>query len=181
MRVRCIVLVGLALALRATAAAPPDADPGYAAWLRHSPLESERQRVLAAQLHGLRVEIEGDADDTLRAAAEEIQRGLAAMLPTLAWEGDEAIAARLSLCVTPDGPGEGYRLQGRVDERGRFQGRLTSATSTGVLRGAFAWLRRIQLAQPLAPLDVASEPALPLRLINHWDNLDGTVERGYAG
>ena len=55
---------------------------------------------------------------------------------------------------------------------------LTASTSNGLLYAAFDLLRMQQLG------DIRSKeehPAFDLRLINHWDNLDGSVERGYAG
>jgi len=51
----------------------------------------------------------------------------------------------------------------------------------GVLYGAFAFLRLIQTHQPLEHLSILSAPHLTHRILDHWDNLDGTVERGYAG
>ena len=51
----------------------------------------------------------------------------------------------------------------------------------GALYGAFHFLRLIQIGQPINGLDLTERPALQLRLMNHWDNLDGTSERGYAG
>src|SRR5438034_663965 len=47
--------------------------------------------------------------------------------------------------------------------------------------GAFNLLRLIQTGASLRGLAVVSAPKLRLRLLDHWDNLDGTVERGYAG
>ena len=38
-----------------------------------------------------------------------------------------------------------------------------------------------KLGVPLAALDIVERPRLERRLLNHWDNLDGTIERGYAG
>jgi alpha-glucuronidase len=51
----------------------------------------------------------------------------------------------------------------------------------GLLYGAFALLRRIQTHEPVDRLGLRDRPALPLRMLDHWDNLDGFVERGYAG
>ena len=56
----------------------------------------------------------------------------------------------------------------------------TIATS-GVLYGAFALLREVQLRHPLAGLDLTSAPKISRRLLDHWDNLNRSVERGYAG
>jgi alpha-glucuronidase len=51
----------------------------------------------------------------------------------------------------------------------------------GVLYGAFHLLRLVQTNASLAPLSVVSAPRIRLRMLDHWDNLDRTVERGYAG
>ncbi len=51
----------------------------------------------------------------------------------------------------------------------------------GVLYGAFALLRKIAMAQDVAKLDEHHSPDAPVRWINQWDNLDGSIERGYGG
>jgi len=51
----------------------------------------------------------------------------------------------------------------------------------GVLRGSFALLRHLQTHRALADLPSSSAPKIKRRLLNHWDNMDGSVERGYAG
>lgn len=50
-----------------------------------------------------------------------------------------------------------------------------------MLYGTFYLLRLLQTGKSLAALDVRASPRLQLRMLNHWDNLDGLVERGYAG
>lgn len=59
--------------------------------------------------------------------------------------------------------------------------RITARTDKGVLYGTFHFLRLLQTRQSLENLRIRSQPRLRLRLLNHWDNLDRTVERGYAG
>ncbi len=58
---------------------------------------------------------------------------------------------------------------------------ITSNTDIGLLYGVFHFLRLLQTQQPASNLNVISSPELTLRLLNHWDNLNRTVERGYAG
>ena len=58
---------------------------------------------------------------------------------------------------------EGYRIA---------NGTISASTETGLLYGAYALLRGES---------GYSEPFYKLRLLNHWDNLDGSIERGYAG
>ncbi|HEY9062705.1 MAG TPA: alpha-glucuronidase family glycosyl hydrolase [Pseudobacteroides sp.] len=58
---------------------------------------------------------------------------------------------------------------------------VTAKTDKGVLYGAFSLLRLIQTNKALDGINMIENPANPLRIINHWDNMDGSVERGYAG
>jgi len=51
----------------------------------------------------------------------------------------------------------------------------------GVLYGAFHLLRLMQTNRSLAAVNVTSAPRIQLRMLDHWDNLDRSVERGYAG
>jgi len=58
---------------------------------------------------------------------------------------------------------------------------VTAANDRGVLYGAFALLRKIALGEPVGDLDERQAPFAPVRWINQWDNLDGSIERGYGG
>jgi alpha-glucuronidase len=58
---------------------------------------------------------------------------------------------------------------------------VTSPTGQGVLYGVFTLLRKLALGEEVAKLDEIRNPSAPLRWVDEWDNLDGTIERGYAG
>ena len=58
---------------------------------------------------------------------------------------------------------------------------IASEGEIGALYGAFHFLRLVQTLRPIDDLDVGQRPRLRLRVLDHWDNLDGSVERGYAG
>lgn len=58
---------------------------------------------------------------------------------------------------------------------------IASTTDIGTLYGTFHFLRLLQTEQPIDRLQIDQRPRLKLRLLNHWDNLDGSIERGYAG
>lgn len=58
--------------------------------------------------------------------------------------------------------------------------KLQSSTDIGALYGTYHLLR-LDAAGTEIPAKIDETPAFPLRLLNHWDNLDGTIERGYAG
>lgn len=71
---------------------------------------------------------------------------------------------------------EGYWLKS-------YQGKIiiTAKTDIGLLYGTFAFLKAIQTREKLENLDFLENPKIQKRLLNHWDNLNRTVERGYAG
>ena len=58
---------------------------------------------------------------------------------------------------------------------------ITAANDAGLLYGAFHLLRLQQTGQATTGLDIREQPAYDLRILNHWDNPNGTIERGFAG
>lgn len=58
---------------------------------------------------------------------------------------------------------------------------ITAKTDSGLLYGVFKFIRLLQTYQNINDLNMASSPKIKIRVLNHWDNLDRTVERGYAG
>ena len=88
---------------------------------------------------------------------------------------DLPLVARL----TPLGP-EGYLIE-RAEVSGQTVTVVAGNSDIGVLYGAFALLRHLQMHQGIAELSLSGSPKIKNRLLNHWDNLDGSVERGYAG
>lgn len=58
---------------------------------------------------------------------------------------------------------------------------LTSPTETGLLYAAYHLLRMQETGQNVVEAQTTENPAYNLRILNHWDNMDRTVERGYAG
>ncbi len=71
---------------------------------------------------------------------------------------------------------DAYRLQG--SDAGLT---VAAANDTGLLYGAYALLRRLAMGERLAGIRCEDAPAVPFRVLNHWDNPDGSVERGYSG
>jgi alpha-glucuronidase len=58
---------------------------------------------------------------------------------------------------------------------------ITANTDAGILYGAFQFIKLLQTQEDISNLNIVSKPSVKLRLLNHWDNLNRTVERGYAG
>ena len=73
-------------------------------------------------------------------------------------------------------PPEGFRLTGGAD--GVL---IESADAAGRQYGKYALLSKLALGETLETLAFESAPAVPERMLNHWDNLTGEVERGYSG
>ncbi len=76
---------------------------------------------------------------------------------------------------------DGFRIvSGKADACGRTI-IIAGSTDSGTLYGVFSFLRILQRGEDISTLDVTDSPACPVRMLDHWDNLDGSIERGYAG
>ena len=58
---------------------------------------------------------------------------------------------------------------------------ITGKNDTGILYGVFSLLRLFSYRQKLKAFAKIENPYFKLRMLNQWDNMDGSVERGYAG
>ncbi|MFQ9316443.1 alpha-glucuronidase [Dysgonomonas mossii] len=58
---------------------------------------------------------------------------------------------------------------------------ISAGSDVGLLYGSYCLLRLQQTGADLTTLDIEERPSYDIRILNHWDNLDGTIERGYAG
>ena len=167
------------------------AEDGHDLWLRYVPVEPARQAGYRAQATELVVDA---GTPTGRATREELLRGLGGLLgqaPAIADRAgrDGAVvvgtpatspqlkALKLDLSALGD---EGYLIRSvRID--GHAATAIAANTGVGALYGAFHFLRLVQAGQPLDALDIREAPKTKVRVLNHWDNLDRYVERGYAG
>jgi alpha-glucuronidase len=173
---------------------PAVAEDGYRLWLRYDPIQD------AGSLKNYRqtvkeIVLEGGTPIT-EAAGQELSRGLGGLLgtaiplkQTLSQQGaivagtpaNSPLIASLKLGDKLTSLGnEGYLLLST-----RLQGKnvtvIAANTDAGVLYGAFHFLRLLQTQQDIKNLSLSSAPKVQHRILNHWDNLDRTVERGYAG
>ena len=170
---------------------PAHAEDGYDLWLRYRPLAAERAqayRPFAMQL------IVVAATPTQAATAAELSRGLNGLLGAAPPHSDAVtrdgaiivgtpatspLIAKLRLDISTLGR-EGYLIRSVAIE-GHAATVIAGNEDIGALYGAFRFLRLIKTGQSLAALDLRDSPRLKLRVLDHWDNLDGHVERGYAG
>lgn len=98
---------------------------------------------------------------TLTIAKHELQQG---------WHGQRQASVKLSIIKNKAIKADGFRLT---------QNAIEATNNAGILYGVYELLRRQLTGQNIQ--DEISNPSYERRILDHWDNLDGTVERGYAG
>ncbi|MFT8348316.1 alpha-glucuronidase family glycosyl hydrolase [Clostridium saccharoperbutylacetonicum] len=76
---------------------------------------------------------------------------------------------------------DGYKIKYIVTDEKTECISVSARNDTGILYGVFALLRLFEQNKQLKGIEIIDNPKKDLRLINHWDNLDGTIERGFAG
>ncbi|MBP5280976.1 MAG: alpha-glucuronidase [Lachnospiraceae bacterium] len=122
----------------------------------------------------------------VKSALEELKRGVAGMLGVdvnvvAAEDVADAKTAGFVLRKVGAENAEGIKEQGyALKEEG---GVLTvaAADANGLLYGVFHVLRLISMGKKLEGVNALCNPDNPLRMFNHWDNMDGSIERGYSG
>ena len=195
MRFRLLVSwVVLCVAFSPPPARAPAAEDGSDLWLRYR-LVGDTARLAEYRATITQLVVPSDAP-TIQAARAELVAGLRGLLGRdIPVAGDvtrdgalivgtpagSRLVAGLPLgdALRDAGP-EGFVIRAMA-VRGRRATVVAANRDVGVLYGAFHLLRLLQTETPLRGLNVESAPRLPLRLLDHWDNLDGTAERGYAG
>lgn len=130
----------------------PDEDGGRL-WLRFNLNDTDAD-----------IRYDGKITPVVQTAVGELKRN---------WKGLPVVLRKVSAkIVQPDG----YMIKSSKKEI-----ELSASNDGGLLYGGYALLRLQQTQTDCRRLDIKEAPAYSLRLLNHWDNLDGTIERGYAG
>ena len=176
------------------AASTAHAEDGYELWLRYQPVASFR--LLNQYRNTVNAVLIGGDSPTMRAVSTELTRGLGGLLgldirtvQSVALDGvviagtpaTSPIVSGLQLDEDLRTAGsEGYVIRS-VLVRERRATVIAANADVGVLYGAFHLLRLVQTHQPIDALAIIERPRIQHRILNHWDNLDGSVERGYAG
>ncbi|MFA9391116.1 MAG: alpha-glucuronidase [Prolixibacteraceae bacterium] len=87
-----------------------------------------------------------------------------------AWQGDDGASVELKIKTDKSIKDDGFKLT---------ISQIQANTEVGILYGVYEMLRRQQTGEAI--VEEVINPSYERRLLNHWDNLDGSVERGYAG
>jgi alpha-glucuronidase len=166
------------------------AETGREAWLRYAPLSS----TAAARYNSLPASVVALGDSPVVLTAQhELVRGLKDMLGrTLReqrdWVNEPAIVLATTATLKSAAPelkvpalhNDGFWITNTSAHR--FPRLLIAGnTDRGVLYGVFTLLRKIAMGETLANIYLVQSPYMPVRWVDQWDNLNGTIERGYGG
>jgi alpha-glucuronidase len=167
------------------------AETGYSLWLRYVAI-TDGTLLSQYRSSATQIVVQG-TDSTHLALRNELKRGFDSLLnqttPTsTSVTLDGAVVAGTptsssiinGLGLTLDANTEAYRII-TMTVSGHSAIVIASRGSVGVLYGAFHLLRLIQTNKAITALDVSEKPKIKRRLLNHWANLDGSMERGYGG
>ena len=157
-----------------------EAEDGYRLWLRYDVLPPASR----ADVYANASEIVVDHDSPMaRSATDELHRALSGLIGhevPVSSRVDREGAIVLTLKPGANLGTDGFRLRS-VHVGGRRLIRIEATTDRGLLYGSFALIRRIQTAGSLSAISLTDRPRITLRMLDHWDNPDGSIERGYAG
>jgi len=170
------------------------AQEDYKLWMRYDKVEDSALLLeYQSQIQGI---VTFGNSQTMQASCNELLEGLSGLLGSTIMlkqntnQGDLVIIgskSSLSKDILKIVEGdlelinkEGYLIK-TIALKGRKQIVISANTDVGVLYGAFNFLRLLQTHQSIKNLKIVDSPKISLRMLNHWDNLDRTVERGYAG
>lgn len=138
-------------------------------WLAYKPLETYEETWLT-----LSIQCEGMIIDSAVREYELAMREMTGQEPETV---KDPVLAGVNLRLDADeiAGRDGYRIQ----EDGQ-KVEIIGQSESGLLYGVFHFLRLVRTGR-LSELSVEHTPEMPLRIMNHWDNMDGSIERGYSG
>jgi alpha-glucuronidase len=168
-------------------------DDGYQLWLKYSLVsDQQKQNVYRALIKGWVVDNISPTADIVK---KEFKAAFTGLLNQTVPEVKLPLQQNTVIAGTLDSPSlASIDLKGKLKSVGEegyvifsasIQGKkatvIAGKNQFGMLYGVFHFLRLIQTQQPIEALSIESSPKTKIRILNHWDNLDRTVERGYAG
>ncbi|HEU5291126.1 MAG TPA: alpha-glucuronidase family glycosyl hydrolase [Cyclobacteriaceae bacterium] len=169
------------------------AENGYRLWLRYDLIENTQTR--NEYLQQIKSILVDGNSPTLTIAKKELIDGLNGLLGTRISASNNPGDNALLLCGTVNSSAikalnlgtdisdinrEGFIIKSLSINKKKVIA-IVGKEDIGVLYGAFHFLQLLQSNKSITNLAVTSSPKIKLRVLNHWDNLDRTVERGYAG
>jgi len=169
------------------------AQKDYKLWLQYNKVDNANLKT--EYLSNIQEIVSLGKSETAKIAFAELQSGLDEMLekkfenkPTIT--GNHNIIMGSKELLTPEIQkeignfdqinDEGFVIKS-ISINNKKQLIITGKTDVGVLYGVYSFLRLMQTNKSIQNLNITDSPKTNIRILNHWDNLDRTVERGYAG
>lgn len=150
------------------------ADDGYRLWLKYDLIKNASKRTEYHRFASF-IQIKTEHSPIVLTAKEELKRGLEGLLGRRTSETAKKTGG-IILQQDKNLPEEGFSIE---IKSGNLL--VSGGDDRGILYGIFALLRHLQTEQSLTGIRISESPKIRLRMLNHWDNPLGTIERGYAG
>ncbi len=170
------------------------AESGYRLWLRYDKIKN--QSLYNTYRSSIKQLILPGNSAILNSAKQELKMGLTGLLSLQPAEAQNVtlngalvigtpvsskIIASLPMATALKAAGaEGYVIKS-MKVNGKSTTVIAANSDAGVLYGVFNFLKLLQTNKSVAGLNITDAPKTMHRMLNHWDNLDRSVERGYAG
>jgi alpha-glucuronidase len=188
----CVKLIALLAMVSGLFVLSAKGEDGYRLWLRYERLSDAAAKAYRGHIKSLTV---AGNSATAAAVRRELENGLGGLLGAsvrssetvgdgaliVGTPASSATIADLNLDSQLSLQGDEGFIVRALEIKGQNVTIIASKTEIGALYGAFHFLRLLQTGRPIKDLDVRERPRIRLRLLNHWDNPDGSIERGYAG
>ena len=171
----------------------PEVEDGYRMWLRYEKIADNN--LLENYSKNLASVFVNESSPTMTAVKMEISKGLNGLLGTqipfkssvqngmlvVGTPTNSSLIAGLNIGEQLNALGDEGFLIDRTSIEGKAATIIAANTDLGLLYGTFHFLRMLQTHQAIEDISFSSTPKSKLRLANHWDDVDRTVGRGYAG
>lgn len=170
------------------------AQADYKLWLQYRKVEdAELATEYKSKINGI---LPLGNSETIQVATKELQLGLSEMLDTksevkqnledenvLIFGSKSSLNKEIIIAFKDEFDqinNEGYIIK-TISLNNKNHILITGKTDVGVLYGVFNLLKLLQTNKSIENINIVDAPKINVRILNHWDNLNGMVERGYAG
>ena len=169
-------------------------EDGYELWLRYRQVDNSER--LTQYRQAINEVVVPGTSDTIQIISDELKRSLPVLLArevpiskqkpgsnalVVGTVGElEIMGVAISQAQRQELGAEGFLIASQPSDKHSWIV-VTANSETAVLTRIFHFLRLLQTHQDIADLNIVSIPRIQHRILGHWDNIDGSIERGYAG
>lgn len=169
------------------------AENGCELWMRYRKIDDRKVSVSYSKaIKNIEINTQ---QSSLKVAADELQLALEGMLGKMpainaktingtlivGTENSSETIKSLNISAEIEKTGDEGFLIRNTKVNGKSCIVIAAKTEIGAMYGTYHFIRLLQIRQDISKLNIFETPKLKFRVLNHWDNLNGTIERGYAG